>query len=247
MIHQYSCFVVNILSLGSLASLSTYIAIPPIFLFLYPSKIFQKCLQICKQKYNALHTFMDIFEGCYKDGTSGTCDCRYFGGLYFLIRISFSSVWLALTYKWHWAILVIMFGVAAILVAGFRPYKQTSYNVLDVFILALLTLLFQIYLVIITRGSLTGRFSRGLFGLLSVLGILPLLYFIILVSYHFFACLIRWHHFNCIQQKWTALQQYCVQMKRQSSKLAEERELPDRILHPDLYDSLIEEGGEDKL
>ena len=139
--------------------------------------------------------------------------------------------------------MVIMFGIAAILVAGFRPYKQTFYNVLDVFILALLALLFQIYLVIITHGSLTGQFSRRLFGLLCVLGTLPLLYFIILVSYHLFARLIRWHHFNCIQQKRTALQQYGVRMKRQSSKLTGERELPDRILHPDLYDSLIEEGG----
>ena len=154
---------------------------------------------------------------------------------------------LALTYNWHWAILVITFGIAAILVAGFRPYKQSSYNVLDVFILALLALLYLIFLVIITHGSLTGQFSRRLFGLLCVLGTLPLLYFIILVSYHLFACLIRWHHFNCIQQKWTALQQYCVQMKRQSSKLTEERELPDRILHPDLYDSLIEGGGENNL
>jgi len=190
---------------------------------------------------------MDTFQGCYKDGTSGTCDCRYFAGLYFLIRISFSSIGLALTYNWHLTILVIMFGIAVILVAGFRPYKQTSYNVLDVSILALLALLFQIYLVMITHGSLTGQFSRWLFGLLCVLGTLPLLYFIIFVSYHSFARLIRWHHFNCIQQKWTALQQYCVQMKRQSSKHAEERELPDRILHPDLYNSLVEEGGEDKL
>ena len=234
----------------SLAILSTYIAIPPILLFLYPCKIFRKCLRICKLQCNALHTFMDTFQGCYKDGTSGTCDCRYFAGLYFLIRISFSSIWLAfsLTYNWNWAIPVIMFGIAAILVAGFRPYKQTSYNVLDVFILALLALLFQIYLVIITHGSHTGQLSRGLFGLLCVLGTLPLLYFIVLVSYHLFACLIRWHHFNCIQKKWTALQQYCVQMKRQSSKPAEERELPDRILHPDLYVSQV--GGkpmEDRL
>jgi len=71
----------------SLAILSTYIAIPPLLLFLYPSKIFRRLLRMCKLKCNALHTLMDIFEGFYKDGTSGTFDCRYFAVLYFLIRL----------------------------------------------------------------------------------------------------------------------------------------------------------------
>ena len=128
---------------------------------------------------------------------------------------------------------VIIFGIAVILVAGFGPYKRACYNVLDVLTLSLLALLFQMEFVVIT-----GQFSKWFFGLVCVLGFLPLLYFIILVSKHLFACLIGWHHF---QQKWTALQQYCVWMKRQSPKLAEERELPDRILHPDLYDSQV--GG----
>jgi len=165
-------------------------------------------------------------------------------GLYFLVRISVISIRLVLTYSWHWAALVIVFGIAAIVVAGFRPYKQTLYNILDVSILALLALQFHIYVVIITHGSLTGQFSRGLFSLLCVLGILPLLYFIVLVSYHLFASMrlcSRCHHFK---QKWTMLKQCCVWIKRQSkhfSKLAEERELPDRLLHPDLYDSLVED------
>ena len=229
----------------SLTIMLTYIAVPPILLFLYPSKIFQKCLRMCKLKCNVLHTFMDIFQGCYKDGTTGTCDCRYFAGLYFLVRLSVINI--RILNRWE---RVIIFGIAAILVAGFRPHKWAFYNVLDVLILALLALLFYIYLVI-THSSLTGQFSRWRFGLLCVLGFLPLLYFIILVSYHLFARLIRWHHFNCIQQKCTTLQQYCVRTKRQSSKLAEERELPDRLLHPDLYDSMDEDGGrkptEDKL
>ena len=208
------------------------VAIPPILLFFYPSKIFRKCLRMCRLKCNALHTFMDIFQGSYKDGTSETWDCRYFAGLYFLLRLILSSIRLVSFNRWE---RVIIIGAAAILVAGFRPYKRGIYNVLDVLTLALLALIFQLYLMIITRGSLAGQFSGWLFGLVCVLGTLPLLYFIILVSYHLFARLIRWHHFNCIQQKWTALQQYCAQMKRQNSRPAQERELPDRILHPDLY------------
>ena len=36
----------------------------------------------------ALHTFVDAFQGHYKDSTeSGTCDCQWFAGIYFLSQI----------------------------------------------------------------------------------------------------------------------------------------------------------------
>ena len=95
----------------SLAILSTYIAIPPILLFLYNSKIIRKCLRTCKLKCNGLHTFMDIFQGCYKDGTNGTCDYRYFEGLYFLVCLIVSIRLVSINTLGA----VIIFGIAAIL------------------------------------------------------------------------------------------------------------------------------------
>jgi hypothetical protein len=63
--------------------------VPFLLLLLYPVKWFQKCLNLCKINKIALHTFVDSFAGCYKDGTEpGTRDCRYFAALSFLLRFA---------------------------------------------------------------------------------------------------------------------------------------------------------------
>ena len=51
--------------------------LPILLLLLYPMKWFQRCLNLFKLSHFALHTFVDSFAGCYKDGTEpGTRDCR---------------------------------------------------------------------------------------------------------------------------------------------------------------------------
>ncbi len=51
-----------------------------------------KCFQHLLGKFpgvnwHPLRAFMDIFQGCYKNGTDGTVDCRYFAGFNLLLRI----------------------------------------------------------------------------------------------------------------------------------------------------------------
>ena len=57
-------------------------------MFAYPTTLFQKTL-CCFPRVNwhFLHTFMDYFQGCYKNGTNNTQDYRYIAGMYLLIRI----------------------------------------------------------------------------------------------------------------------------------------------------------------
>ena len=63
------------------------LAILPIMLMLvYPTRTFQKCLNCCGLRCLPLHIFMDAFQGCYKNGTDGTRDYRYFAGLYLVFR-----------------------------------------------------------------------------------------------------------------------------------------------------------------
>ena len=50
----------------------TFILIPPLLLFHYPTSLFQKCLTRCKMNSQALCTFTETFNGCFKDGTNGT-------------------------------------------------------------------------------------------------------------------------------------------------------------------------------
>ena len=58
-----------------------------ILLFLYPCRCFHLRLL-------PLHAFVDAFQGCYKDGTNGTRDCRYFAGLQLVLRLLFPFIFL---------------------------------------------------------------------------------------------------------------------------------------------------------
>ena len=62
--------------------------LPLILLCLYPCRCLQRCLNYCRIRCQALHIFMDSFQGCYKNGTNSTCDCRWFAALYQMIRIA---------------------------------------------------------------------------------------------------------------------------------------------------------------
>ena len=71
--------------------LLVFIIMPFLLLIFYPMKWFQTCLNQLKLGHNiALHTFVESFIGYYKDGTEpGTKDCRYFAGLFLLLRMLF--------------------------------------------------------------------------------------------------------------------------------------------------------------
>ena len=63
------------------------IILPLLLLILYPFRWFQKFLNLFPFRWYILHTFMDTFQGCYKDGTEpGTRDCRWFASIYFVLR-----------------------------------------------------------------------------------------------------------------------------------------------------------------
>ena len=65
-----------------------FVLFPLLLLLLYPMRSFQRCLGYCTRiRWQFLHTFADVFQGGYKNGTNGTWDYRYFAGLYLLLRI----------------------------------------------------------------------------------------------------------------------------------------------------------------
>ena len=68
--------------------LLVFVVFPMLLLLLYPMRSFQRCLGYCTRiRWQFLHTFADAFQGCYKNGTNGTRDYRYFAGLYLVFRI----------------------------------------------------------------------------------------------------------------------------------------------------------------
>ena len=67
--------------------LVVFVLLPVLLLMLYPFRWFQKILNVLPVRWHVLHTFMDSFQGCYKDGTEpGTRDCRWFASFFFIVR-----------------------------------------------------------------------------------------------------------------------------------------------------------------
>ena len=64
-----------------------FLLLPILLFILYPFLWFQKFLNLFPVCWYILHTFMDSFQGCYKNGTRpGTRDCRWFASAAFIIR-----------------------------------------------------------------------------------------------------------------------------------------------------------------
>ena len=116
---------------------------PLLLLCLYPCRCFQRCLSRCNLRSQLLHTFMDAFQGHYKDGTNGTRDCRYFSALYLIVRICFFVEASAVIFSNNalFPISVTLLLVVLFLNATFRPYKSPVHNLIDMFLFTTSTLL----------------------------------------------------------------------------------------------------------
>ena len=104
---------------------------PLILLFLYPCRCFQRILNRCRLRCVALHTFMDAFQGCYKDGTNGTRDCRYFAGACLLMRFVLLVIYALTRGPTYYPAATLILITLAASVAVIRPYKADIFNAVD--------------------------------------------------------------------------------------------------------------------
>ena len=105
---------------------------PILLLFLYPCQWFQRCLNHFHLRLLVLHAFVDAFQGCYKDGTNGTRDCRYFTALLLLIRLHYP--FLFFVSKEIVLPNLATFVVLSLFITLFfisQPYKHSLYNKSD--------------------------------------------------------------------------------------------------------------------
>ena len=124
----------------AIVTLSTFTLIPILLLCLYPCQWFQRCLNKHNLSFQALHIFMDAFQGSYKNGTNGTKDYRCFaaGNLILMIAIYLSLICEMIFIKF-WAtisVLIVFLGALSIC----HPFKQDRHNKL--YIIWLLLVLF---------------------------------------------------------------------------------------------------------
>ena len=165
--------------------LSTFVLLPPLILF-YPTllRIIER-LSFWKLHLGRLYpnpkfqAFLDEFHGCYKDGSNGGIDCRWFASFYFCLRIALYTVYsLAATWYVQYIIQTMLFLGSALLVALFQPYKHFWINQVDIsmfLLLAAINALSQYNLLTLQVGA-NGRMERWPYITQYVLILLPLVY-----------------------------------------------------------------------
>ena len=131
----YACLAIIVSLVGNL--------LPLALLLLYPMQWFQRCLNRCRLNCQALHIFMQCFQGYYRDRTDGGRECRYFAALYPAFRMAtFVLYGLNLSALFFLAFIALSICVT-ITIVFVRPYKASFdfYNKIDA-VLMLISVVF---------------------------------------------------------------------------------------------------------
>ena len=101
-----------------------FVLLPIMILLLYPCNWFQRFLNVFPVNWQVLHTFLDSFQGCYKDGTeAGTQDCRWFSSFFFIIRIGVVIVGIITPTSMYFVISSVLIVLFVILLITIQPFK----------------------------------------------------------------------------------------------------------------------------
>ena len=223
----------------ALAVLLVFNILPLVVLCLYPFQCFQRCLNYCRIRCQTLHIFMDSFQGCYKNWTSNTCDCRWFAALYLMIRIALIVLYGILpSNNFMIPLALFLFLVLLFLVAVFHPYKSPIHNTINIFLL-FIECLFGVsgtadVIAYRTGALLVHRKMRRLADVfVSVFSVIPLLVFIALLLYKCFG------HRRCTKR---VCQRICALMPcgvcSAVAHSGSEESLADRIVNAEQYAAL---------
>ena len=208
--------------------LLTFVALPLLVLLLYPTRLLQRLLACCGMRWYALRAFADDFQGFYKGGINGTCDYRYFAGLYLIFRIVWISSSLINGTSYTWLIRVLFPITASLLFALMRPYKKRCFNILDSVTFALLALI-QFWI-------MYDKFVGNVFLQIAyALGVLPLVYITILMGYKI---LVKIRHRSYRIEKMVAYAQTITLPEDTEENKRNSFSIPDRLTNPEDYESL---------
>ena len=234
---QYRYFRGQHLLMGLLALVigAVFVLAPPVFLVLYPTQVFQKCLNRCSSKcsWQPVHTFADAFQGCFKNRTNNNRDYRYFSGLYLMLRIVILVVY-AVEYLPFLQLLLqqIICILAVLLFALVKPYKEAFYNKVDLTVFSLLSIMNSLSFANFTYGCVNdNKINNVIFGINYTLGFLPLLYITVYVVY----LLLKWRGVIVVDP----IVKELTMGKSSTSLISEDysstTDVPDRFLHPENY------------
>jgi hypothetical protein len=168
-----------------------FAALPTLLLVLYPYQWFQKFLGLFPTRwYNVLRTFVDSFQGCYKDGTEpGTRDYRWFAGMFFFSRYFLMLVGGYTLSSMFYPMAAILLVLLAILLILLQPFKQKKRHLTYINVsFSLLLALWYIGLIGILKAN--HSLSKPYFVIASIAGVFPL-----------FVTVATFLHWICCQSK----------------------------------------------
>ena len=212
--------------------LLVFILFPLLLLLLYPMRCFQRCLACCGVRSHALPIFIDAFQGCYKDGTNGTRDCRYFPAAFLFTRILVFVIFAFTQTELLYGAMMFLLIPLVIAIVIMQPYKPrfSTYNVVD----SVLVLVFALWFAGIVCFDISSQKAHKwkiCFALiLYIVAILPLFYISFVAI-----------HWMCSQRQFwkRMLGRVCGLIggnRRQMVATGSEEFLPDRLINPDEYE-----------
>ena len=170
----------------AIVTLFVFVLTPVILLLLYPFRWFQKLLNVFPFRWYILHTFMDSFYGHYKNGTEpGTCDCRWFASLFYIIRFLLLLIGLFTLNVMFFAYGSMCLILFAIFMLNIRPFKTDFSHYTDINVIFIL-LLASWYLAVLGMNIANIDTILIFHALIVLFGILPLLYISAIVLYWIF-------------------------------------------------------------
>ena len=112
-----------------------FIILPLLLVTVYPTKPFHRWIEVrCSfQKVQSLTTFMELYQGHFKDGTEGTADCRYFAGLHLVMRLTTFVLFFQTQHHngLDYFAMLILYVAWCLLIVLFAPYKKDAHNKLE--------------------------------------------------------------------------------------------------------------------
>lgn len=202
----------------ALVVLILLVVLPPLLFIIYPMKCCQRsCIQHSCNKAGVTH-FVELFQGCFKDGTENTRDLRWFSIFYFALRFAmFVTHMIGYGGRPRTSFLlpgIVLLG-ASLTILLLRPYKKNVYNAVDgVMLASSSTILFLQSVMVLIPNTMEGKLLQIA---IQIGFFLPLLFILFYSVY----LLIRFSRSK-------------FQSSREISESCES--LPDRLLHPETYD-----------
>ena len=180
-------------ALLAVAVLVLFNMFPLLLMCLYPRRWFHKCLNSCRLHSQVLHTFMDAFQGCYKDGGNGGCDCRWFAGLHMFTQMMFLALQVIITSQFWVSVLASVILILFLLTALFQPYKSLAHNRINIFLVFVMMLLLISLMANVIAYSSDIRFHKYSDVVSGLIALIPLMYIVGVILYKLFA------HRTCVR------------------------------------------------